>query len=413
MTYHIRTLLEDGIGNVFVTGELSNYKQHSSGHRYFTLKDSDAQISCVMWRSRTLGFQPEDGMKVLITGKLTVYPQHGKYQIDCTSLRPHGVGDLHAAFEALKKKLSALGWFDTDRKRSLPDFPRSVGIATSATGAALHDMISTIGRRFPAVQVVFRPTVVQGNNASADIVQAIKDLERQQVDVIIIGRGGGSLEDLWCFNEENVARAVFESSIPIISAVGHETDFTISDFVADYRAATPTAAAEAVTPYTVREIASVLRGYQDSFTTSITLSVEALQDTVEMFLDGRALRRIIERLNNRVQRVDELEEKIGAGLRKQIQKRLNILESFSQTSLLHIRHSIQRTASKVEHLTALLQSHHPLTPLRKGFAIISSNGVVYGAKTNLVPGTEVTIMRQHETADATIHTVNKTETISE
>ncbi len=395
---------------MIVTGELSNFKQHGSGHRYFTLKDADAQISCVMWRSRTMSFIPEDGMKVMITGKITVYPQHGKYQIDCVSIRPHGLGDLHIAFEALKKKLQAAGWFDAERKRALPDFPITVGIATSGTGAAYHDMVSTLARRYPAIHVVFRPTVVQGPNAAPDIVQALADLERAEVDVIIVGRGGGSLEDLWCFNEEMVARAIIESSVPVISAVGHETDFTIADFVADFRAATPTAAAEAVSPYTARDVDAMLQGFQNELTQIITVNLIALQDITESFVDGRAMRRVLERLSHKAQRVDELEERLGASLLKSIERYRESISQFFRTTLLLIQHSLTASLAKVNHSRQLLASHHPLTPLRKGFAIISVDGTVINSATPLVENSTITITRQHETANATITSVKQIET---
>ncbi|MES2766690.1 MAG: exodeoxyribonuclease VII large subunit, partial [Bacteroidota bacterium] len=259
LTRTIRGILEETFEGIRVSGEISNFKHHSSGHRYFTLKDEGAQIGCTMWRTRSLGFVPADGMKVVVFGNISVYPPQGKYQIDCITMMPLGKGDLHLAFELLKEKLARAGYFDPSRKRPLPLFPLKIGVITSPTGAAVRDILSTLERRMPACEIYFRPALVQGDGAAEDIAEAIYQLNNLDCDVIIAGRGGGSLEDLWAFNTEIVARAIFESRVPFVSAVGHETDFTIADFVADIRAATPTAAAELVTPRSKTEMLQILR----------------------------------------------------------------------------------------------------------------------------------------------------------
>lgn len=251
ITNLIKVTLEENFQEISVIGEISNFKAHISGHWYFTLKDANAQISCTMWRgvNNYVFFTPQDGMKVVVKGKVTVYPPRGSYQIDVRSMKPAGVGELQAAFEKLKQKLSDEGLFDPARKKPIPKFPRKIGIATAIDGAAFQDMKSIAARRFPLIELVIAPCKVQGEDAAEEIVESIELLNKQKdIDVIIIGRGGGSLEDLWAFNEEIVARAVFDSKIPIISAVGHEIDFTISDFVADLRAPTPSAAIELATP---------------------------------------------------------------------------------------------------------------------------------------------------------------------
>ncbi|MEW6196494.1 MAG: exodeoxyribonuclease VII large subunit [Bacteroidota bacterium] len=251
ITNLIKVTLEENFQEISVIGEISNFKAHISGHWYFTLKDANAQISCTMWRgvNNYVFFTPQDGMKVVVKGKVTVYPPRGSYQIDVRSMKPAGVGELQAAFEKLKQKLSDEGLFDPAHKRPIPKFPGKIGIATAINGAAFQDMKSIAARRFPLIELVIAPCKVQGEDAAEEIVESIKLLNKQKdIDVIIIGRGGGSLEDLWAFNEEIVARAVFDSKIPIISAVGHEIDFTISDFVADLRAPTPSAAIELATP---------------------------------------------------------------------------------------------------------------------------------------------------------------------
>ena len=249
LTAEVKAVLEDGFSAIWVEGELSNFKHHTSGHMYFTLKDAQAQIRGVMFRghNRLLRFQPVDGLAVLVNGTVTVYERRGEYQIAVEFMEPKGVGALQLAFEQLKAKLEADGLFDQARKRPLPLLPRKIGIVTSPTGAAIRDMLTIIARRFPGLEVLIHPAAVQGLGAAAEIAAALGRLgSREDLDVLIVARGGGSLEDLWAFNEEVVARAIAASRIPVISAVGHETDVTIADFVADLRAPTPSAAAELV-----------------------------------------------------------------------------------------------------------------------------------------------------------------------
>ncbi|MCR2820350.1 exodeoxyribonuclease VII large subunit [Lederbergia panacisoli] len=240
------------LSNIYVKGEISNFKRHSSGHLYFTLKDESARIMAVMFSSysQSMKFNPENGMNVLIRGSITVYESSGQYQIYVQEMLPDGIGELFLAYEQLKKRLEQEGLFHPDRKRQIPSYPRKIGIITSPTGAAIRDILTTINRRYPIGKLTILPVLVQGKQASASIAAAIKKANDLSVaDVLIVGRGGGSIEELWAFNEEAVARAIFNSRIPIISAVGHETDFTIADFVADVRAATPTAAAELAVPH--------------------------------------------------------------------------------------------------------------------------------------------------------------------
>ncbi len=249
-TIAIKGILTGGqFNDVWIRGEISNFKNHTSGHRYFTLKDRNSSLQCVMfkWHGQNLRFEPEHGMKVLVLGDLDVYEQRGQYQLKIRAIRPDGVGELYKAYEQLKNKLAMEGLFSPEHKKALPRFPKKIGIATSETGAVLHDILTVLKRRYP-VSVLFIPTMVQGEYAAKSIVHSIELLNRTDVDIIILGRGGGSLEDLWSFNEETVARAIYRSKIPIISAVGHETDYTIADFVADVRAPTPSAAAEMAVP---------------------------------------------------------------------------------------------------------------------------------------------------------------------
>jgi len=248
---YIKRLLttEPHLNQIWVRGEISNLTKHTSGHYYFTLKDRDSQLSCVSFRSinRNLKFDPELSMKVLIFGSIDVYTVRGYYQLRVLDIRPDGIGELYKAFEQLKKRLENEGLFDETHKRPIPKYPKKIGVATSPTGAAIHDILNIAKRRCP-VDILLAPTIVQGERSAESIVTSIGLLNRTDVDVIIVGRGGGSLEDLWPFNEEPVARAIFNSTIPIVSAVGHETDYTIADFTADMRVPTPSAAAELVVP---------------------------------------------------------------------------------------------------------------------------------------------------------------------
>src|SRR5262245_17170708 len=249
LTANIRGVLENAYSDVWVEAEISNCRLWNTGHLYFTLKDPGAQIKAVMFKSdvRSLKFKPDDGLHVIVRGRLSVYDPKGEYQLVCERMEPHGLGALQLAFDQLKRRLQAEGLFDAARKRALPALPRKIGIVTSLDGAAIRDIIKVLARRYPNAHLIVRPARVQGEGAAAEIARGIRDISRiSGIDVVIVGRGGGSVEDLWAFNDEGVARAIAGSPVPIISAVGHEVDFTIADFAADVRAPTPSAAAEMV-----------------------------------------------------------------------------------------------------------------------------------------------------------------------
>ncbi len=278
ITKSIKFILESTFEKINIEGEISNFKAHGSGHWYFSLKDEGAVINCTMWKgvNNYVFFTPEDGMKVTITGRITVYPPRGSYQIDVRSMKPAGVGELQAAFERLKKKLFDEGLFDVEFKKNIPSLPKKIGLITAAEGAALRDMISVAERRFPALELLVVPTRVQGSGAAQNIVKNIKKLNSlKDIDVIILARGGGSLEDLWAFNEEIVARAIFSSKIPIITGIGHEVDFTMADFVSDLRAPTPSVAMELATP-DIEEIKGFIK---DSY----LLSCDIIDRTLEEY----------------------------------------------------------------------------------------------------------------------------------
>ncbi|HCF82998.1 MAG TPA: exodeoxyribonuclease VII large subunit [Ruminococcaceae bacterium] len=244
---------DENLRKVYIKGEISNYKLHTTGHLYFSIKDENSIIKAIMFSSnaKKLTFEPKEGMKVLVTGTVSVYPATGSYQIYVEALEEDGIGNLYIEFEKLKAKLASEGLFDPKYKKPIPEFPMNIGIVTASTGAAIRDILSTIKRRYPICKTYLFPCLVQGEFASADIVSKIKEANNYDLDVLIVGRGGGSFEDLNCFNDEQVARTIFESKIPIISAVGHEVDLTIADFVADLRAPTPTGAAEMAVPYKI------------------------------------------------------------------------------------------------------------------------------------------------------------------
>ena len=374
ITLQIRTLLEHGIGSVIVIGEISNFKHHGSGHRYFSLKDDYAQISAVMWKGKPLQFPLTDGMKVIARGNITVYPPQGKYQLDCQSILPLGTGDLYLAFEELKKKLSAMGLFDHARKKDIPTFPLKIGIATSQTGAAVQDMLSTLKRRNPLAEIILRPTIVQGDQAPKDIIAAIQELESTDCEVIIIARGGGSIEDLWAFNNEEVAYAIAKSTIPIISGVGHETDITIADFVADRRAATPTAAAELVSAITINDLYAHLDAIRDALRKEINLHVSKLNDTISRLNNHSGFRRLSEHIRNASQRNDELSSRMTNSMAR------------------NIKHS----HSKLQSLEMQCISLYPYSPLKKGFALLKRDGHILNASDELYSGENLTLIREKD-----------------
>lgn len=373
ITMQIRTLLEQGIGTVIVIGEISNFKLHGSGHRYFSLKDEYAQISAVMWKGKPLQIPLTDGMKVIARGNITVYPPQGRYQLDCHSIMPLGTGDLYMAFEELKKSLAAKGLFDQERKSELPDFPLTIGICTSATGAAVQDMLSTLKRRNPMAHVILRPTIVQGDTAPTDIINAIKELESSESEVIIIARGGGSMEDLWAFNNEGVAYAIAECTKPIVSGVGHETDITIADFVADMRAATPTAAAELVSPITIDDLYHHLDIKREAMSKSTQYLLSTMKDDLRRLDQHSGFRRLSEHIRNAAQKRDDLELRLHQSLAR----------------------NLQICQKNLQSLEIQCMALHPFSPLKKGFALIKRDQQVLSSEDAILIGEQLTLIREH------------------
>ncbi len=307
---YIKNIMENDIllSHISVKGEISNFKLHSSGHAYFTLKDSDSRIKCVMFKSNCmkLKFIPEDGLAVIVRGHFSVYDRDGQYQLYAEDIAPEGTGALYKAYEQLKKKLAAEGCFDSDIKKKIPFLPQNVGIVTSPTGAAVRDIISIIKRRCPIVNIILYPVQVQGEGSAFEISEGIKYFNKEKnVDVIIAGRGGGSIEELWAFNEEIVARAIYESEIPVISAVGHETDFTIADFTADIRAATPSAAAELVVP-DIKTLISRLSQASYQLNNAINNFISERKIKIEYISRDSAFRKVEQKIMNYNQTLDIL-----------------------------------------------------------------------------------------------------------
>lgn len=350
--------------NVEVAGEISGYKHHVSGHRYFTLKDAEARVQCVMFRQNalTLDFQPKEGMQVCVSASASIYPAGGSYQLYVTAMRERGAGDLYRKFEELKRKLEKEGLFDPAIKREIPLNPRVIGVATSATGAAVRDIIRVARRRNPNVGIILAPCCVQGTDAAGEIADAVERLNRDgRADVILVGRGGGSIEDLWAFNEEVVARALAASQIPTISCVGHETDFTISDFVADVRAATPSMAAEIAVPM-IADMRRTLDGFMQRFSSALRQSNRLRRAKLERLSESQALlepRTIL--IEPRHKQIDEL---AGA-------------------SVTALSDCLRKKRERLARAEAKLQALNPTSVLKRGYACVSSNGRIISSVSDL------------------------------
>jgi exodeoxyribonuclease VII large subunit len=353
LTSELKKTLEENFERISVVGEISNFKSHVSGHWYFNLKDSDAVISCTMWKgfNQYVFFTPQDGMKVVLNGRITVYPPRGSYQIDVRSMKPEGMGELQEAFEKLKAKLEKEGLFDEEFKKPIPSFPKKIGIVTAIDGAAFRDMISVAQRRFPLVELVIAPSKVQGNGASKNIAESIKLLNKKSdVDVIIVGRGGGSIEDLWAFNEEIVARAIFDSKIPVISGVGHEVDFTIADYVSDLRAPTPSVAMEVATP-DQDEIFAFINEFSYNAFQYVARKVIYSKKEIGSILNSYSFRNPQNIINRKSQQVDSVVSII--------QQRMDLL--------------ISDLRNKLNLIQKIIDHNNIEKTLKKGFVLVKQN----------------------------------------
>lgn len=365
---YIKGLLDGDklLTRVYIRGELSNYKIYPSGHHYFTMKDEGGAIKCVMFKSSSgkLKFRPENGMKVIAFGRVTVYPRDGAYQLYCTELTPDGLGDLHLAFEQLKEKLHKEGLFDPAQKKPLPKYPQTIAIITSSAGAAVRDMLRILGKRYPLTKAVILPVRVQGTEAPAEIVGAIRYCNRHNIgDLIITGRGGGSIEDLWAFNDERVARAIYDSRIPVISAVGHEPDVTISDYVADLRAATPSNAAELAVP-DMADLKIRLSEAQNSMERALRKKTQLYRKSLEALSGSRVLQDPTNYLADRQMQLDYLQTRLAAAMDKRLSDK---------------KRDFVR-------LTATLDALSPLKVLGRGYSVTKTGGKIVKSVRDVAPG---------------------------
>lgn len=382
----VHTLLEDAFPPIWLEGEISNFSCPSSGHWYFTLKDANAQVRSAMFqgKNRTVGFKPENGMHVLVRAKISLYEPRGEYQLVVEYLEEAGDGALRRAFEQLKAKLNAEGLFAIERKKALPIHPNTIGVITSSTGAAIRDILTVLKRRFPAIKVIIYPTAVQGNQAAQQITQAIQIANhRQECDVLILARGGGSLEDLLAFNQENVARAIFSSVIPTVSAVGHEIDFTIADFVADVRAPTPSAAAELVSPDGVEWLARLIK-LTNSLIKQIGFKLQQQQHNLTALT--KQLRHPGQRIQNQFQQVDDLEQRLKRALQNNLNDRQHRLGS----------------------LVRALDAISPLATLARGYAIVTlqKTGEILRAAEQVAIGDKIVTKLSDATLDCVVDAIS-------
>jgi exodeoxyribonuclease VII large subunit len=375
ITIYIRDLIDQDprLADVWVEGEISNFTRASSGHLYFTLKDDSAELRCVMWRSQAawLGFEPQHGDAVLAHGQISVYEQRGQYQLMCDMLQPAGLGELNRQFELLKARLNAEGLFDEARKRPLPAFPRAVGVVTSPTTAAFQDVLNVIRRRYPLLPVVLSPTLVQGKEAPPQIIAALDRLnQRDDIDLILLVRGGGSLEDLWCFNDEAVVRAVAASRLPVVTGVGHEIDFTLVDFAADRRAPTPSAAAELITPDGAL-LAQQVRALQARMDSLLSSQLEQLRQNLNATQRWLARLSPTYQVQNARQRIDDLTGRMDT----------------------HIRHRLSRDRQRLDAQTRALHAASPLGLLERGYAIVTrtADGARVSSTHDAAEGTTITV----------------------
>jgi exodeoxyribonuclease VII large subunit len=431
----IRDLLENALTNVWVEGEISNARVWNTGHMYFTLKDSASQVKAVMFRSavRYLKFKPEDGLKVVARGRVSVYDPKGEYQILCEHLEPKGLGSLQMAFEQLKKKLAAEGLFDPARKRPLPALPRRIGIVTSLDGAALRDIIRVLRRRYPNAHLVLSATRVQGEGAGREIAHAIRKVERiEGVDVIILARGGGSLEDLWAFNEEVLARVIAQSQVPIISGVGHETDYTIADFVADLRAPTPSAAAELVVRRKDEFFGHIGR-ICERLDAAIHHRLRRLETRLHMLEARPGYAGLEGRLAVRGRHVSELaaalRQRVGQSLTRRARRHERLRQALDQCDPRHrlaavrtrlvsrdaqlaaaAQRRVSRAQARLGALAARIEGLSPMAVLGRGYSVTwdaSQTRIIRDAST-LQPGDTVRVTLERGGFDATVERVNRT-----
>jgi len=362
---------DEHLKTVFLKGEISNFKMHSTGHMYFSIKDETSKINAIMFArdAKTVTFEPQEGTKVLVMGRISVYESTGNYQIYVQEMLEDGVGNLYIAFEKLKEKLSKEGLFDDKYKKKIPKIPRKIGIITAPTGAAIKDILSTIKRRFPICETILFPSLVQGEYAKDDIVKKLKIANTYDLDVIILGRGGGSIEDLWPFNEEIVAREIFASKIPIISAVGHEVDFTIADFVADLRAPTPTGAAEMAVP-NMSDITNYIKQLSIRLNENISKKINIHKLLLEKCKESFVLKNPMIIYENKKLKIEELKENANRILKQKIDNNKNRLDKIKSNYILNNPSTLYKEHKiKLKNLIEKLELVNPLGVLKRGYSL--------------------------------------------
>lgn len=377
--------VDEHLKTVYLKGEISNFKSHTTGHLYFSIKDENSKINAIMFsaNAKKIVFTPADGMKVLVKGRITIYEATGNYQIYIDEMLEDGVGNLYIAFEQLKEKLSKEGLFDSRFKKKIPKIPSRVGVVTAQTGAAIKDILSTIKRRYPICEVILFPSLVQGEAAASDIVKNIKMAENYDLDVLIVGRGGGSIEDLWPFNEEIVARAIFESSIPIISAVGHEIDYTIADFVADLRAPTPTGAAELAVPNLVD-----LKKHIGQLKIRLNENVLKVINYQKLYLDSLKNSFVIKNplimYDNKKQKLDSIIEKLNNILKIKMDKNIDKLKFLKNSYILKNSDLLyKQKRDDLDNIIEKLELINPLKVLKRGYSVVYKDDFIINSVDNL------------------------------
>jgi len=394
-TYINRKLKMDrNLKNIYIRGELSNYKDSFSGHSYFTLKDEKSQIDGVMFKGnkdRFLKFEPKDGMKVIIKCKIEVYEKTGKYQLYATRITEDGIGNLHIAFEQLKKNLAKEGLFDDAHKKSIPKYPKRIGVVTAETGAAIRDIITTIKRRYPICEILVFPTLVQGDQAAPQIIRQIRNAQRYELDTLIVGRGGGSIEDLWPFNEEPVAREIYACEIPVISAVGHEIDFTISDFVADLRAPTPTAAAELAVPE-LTKVKENVNHLQEKINKSINDKISINKTKLEHISQKNIFKNPESIYEIKGMTLDNLVNKLGFASKNIISQNRNKLFKIENSHILRNPEEItkKKRDACLKNINKL-EVLNPLLTLKRGYSIAKSGEKIISSAKDVEVGDEIDI----------------------
>lgn len=369
---------DSNLNEVYIKGEISNFKKHSRGHFYFTIKDEESRINAIMFASstRNINFLPEDGMKVLVKGKISVFEQTGNYQIYVSNMQQDGVGNLYALYEELKKKLALKGYFDESHKKKIPAIPSKIGIVTAPTGAAIKDILSTLKRRYPLCETILFPALVQGKEAGIDVANKIKIADSYNLDLLIVGRGGGSIEDLWAFNEEVVAKAIYDANTPIISAVGHEVDFTIADFVADVRAATPTGAAELAVP-DKQELKKLINQYEIRTSKIINNKLENSKNILNRIKNSYILQNPMSIYEVKEQILSNTIEKLNTIILGVINtNRLKLSSVESSYIFLKPTKIYENKLNKYNHLVEKLEVLNPLNTLKRGYAVVKGNNNV-------------------------------------